>query len=90
MWLSALSGLGLPALREVLAQELGTQRVRTELVLPSSAGRLRARLHERGLVRAEVADEGGWRVRIDASRLQIEPLFRLPGGDGEWLRKQVE
>ncbi len=90
VWLSALSGLGLPALREVLAQELGTQRVNTELVLPSSAGRLRARLHERGLVRAEVADEGGWRVQIDASRLQIEPLFRLPGGDGEWLRKQVE
>lgn len=57
-----------------------------ELALPPSAGRLRARLHAQGLVSAERMDERGWQIDIDAPRALVEPLFGMPGGDGEWLR----
>jgi len=63
--------------------------VNAELLLPSSAGRLRARLHAQGLVADEQAHEQGWRIRIDAPRTLVEPLFGLPGGDGEWLRANL-
>ena len=33
--------------------------------------------------------EGGWEVQIDAPRAQIEPLFGLAGGEGEWLRERI-
>ena len=88
-WVSALSGAGIDGLKQAIEQRLGTQRVNAELLLPSSAGRLRARLHAQGLVADEQAHEQGWRIRIDAPRTLVEPLFGLPGGDGEWLRANL-
>jgi GTP-binding protein HflX len=88
-WVSALSGAGIDGLKQAIEQRLGTQRVNAELLLPSSAGRLRARLHAQGLVVDEQAHEQGWRIRIDAPRTLVEPLFGLPGGDGEWLRANL-
>lgn len=88
-WVSAVSGAGLDGLRKALGERLGAQRVCTELLLPPEAGRLRARLHAQGLVAGESADESGWRVRVDAPRALVEPLFGLPGGDGEWLRERL-
>ncbi|MEP7044998.1 MAG: hypothetical protein ABI843_18180, partial [Dokdonella sp.] len=88
-WVSALSGAGIDSLRQAIEQRLGSQRVNAELLLPSSAGRLRARLHAQGLVADEQAEEQGWRIHIDAPRALIEPLFGLPGGDGEWLRTNL-
>ena len=88
-WVSALGGIGIDGLKQAIEQRLGTQRVNAELLLPSSAGRLRARLHAQGLIADEQADEQGWRIRIDAPRALVEPLFGLPGGDGEWLRTNL-
>lgn len=88
-WVSALSGEGIDGLLRAIGERLGSQRVRAELHVPADAGRLRARLHAQGLVAAESADEGGWHIRIDAPRGLLEPLFGLPHGDGEWLRRQV-
>ncbi len=88
-WVSARTGAGLDGLRRAVAERLGNDRIRAELALPAEAGRLRARLHAQGLVAEEEADEGGWRVRIDAPRALVEPLFGLPHGDGEWLRGQL-
>ena len=86
-WVSALSGVGLDGLLEPQSSErLGAERVRAELHVPAAAGRLRARLHAQGLVAEENADESGWRIRIDAPRALVEPLFGLPDGDGDWLR----
>jgi GTP-binding protein HflX len=89
-WVSALSGAGMDVLKQAIEQRLGSQRVSAELLLPSSAGRLRARLHAQGLVADEQAHEQGWRIRIDAPRTLVEPLFGLPGGDGEWLRANLD
>lgn len=88
-WVSALTGAGLDGLRKAIGERLGAQRVCADLLLPPEAGRLRARLHAQGLVAGESADEEGWRVRIDAPRALVEPLFGMPGGDGEWLRERL-
>jgi len=88
-WVSAHTGAGLDGLRRVIGECLGADRIATELHLPSASGRLRARLHEQGLVAAESLEDGGWHIRIDAPRNLVEPLFGLPHGDGEWLRRQV-
>jgi GTP-binding protein HflX len=88
-WVSSLSGEGVAGLRRAICERLGAERVRTELRLPAAAGRLRARLHAQGLVAEESADESGWRIRIDAPRALVEPLFGLPDGDGAWLRGQL-
>jgi GTP-binding protein HflX len=88
-WVSSRTGAGLDGLRRVIAERLGAERVATDLHLPPESGRLRARLHEQGLVAAESVEDSGWHIRIDAPRNLVEPLFGLPDGDGEWLRRQV-
>jgi GTP-binding protein HflX len=65
VWISARDGLGLDLLRVALGQRLGLRRIHGELQLPPDAGRLRARLHEAGAVRAETHDEHGWRLSLD-------------------------
>ena len=89
VWVSAVSGAGLPLLREALTTALQRDRVHAWIALPHTAGRLRARLIALGFVSAERTVEGGWEVRIDAPRAQLEPLFGLADGDGEWLRARM-
>jgi GTP-binding protein HflX len=86
-WVSAVNRLGLEGLRTAIEQKLGAERIRAELHVPSASGRLRARLHAQGLVAEESAEDLGWRIRIDAPRALVEPLFGLPDGDGDWLRR---
>lgn len=86
---SALTGAGVDLLGGAISECLSAERIRTVLHVPSTSGRLRARLHEQGLVAGEYAEESGWRVEIDAPRGRIEPLFGLPDGDGAWLRSAV-
>lgn len=78
VWLSARDGLGLDLLREALGERLGLRRVIGEVVLPTDAGRLRARLHALGAIRGEDHDADGWRLRVDlpladAARLAAQP-----------------
>ena len=78
VWLSARDRLGLDLLREALGDRLGLRRVMGEVVLPTDAGRLRARLHALGAIRDEDHDADGWRLRVDlpladAARLAAQP-----------------
>ncbi|HEX3123776.1 MAG TPA: ribosome rescue GTPase HflX [Rhodanobacteraceae bacterium] len=88
VWLSAATGAGLDLLREAITRALQHDRVHCWLQVPDSAGRLRARLFASGLVASEREAQSGWELEIDAPRALIEPLFGLPGGEGEWLRSQ--
>ena len=88
-WLSAVTGAGLDGLKAAIEHKLGAERVRTELHVPSSSGRLRARLHAQGIVAEEEPEDSGWRIRIDAPRALVEPLYGLPDGDGDWLRRRL-
>ena len=74
VWLSAASGAGLELLRQALGELLGGERVRTQLQLPLSAGRLHARLRAAGAIAGESVDEHGWHLQIDAPRSVIAPL----------------
>ena len=80
VWISARDGDGLDLLRAAIAGSLGLRRVTGELELPSSAGRLRARLHELDAVREESHDEHGWRLRIDLPHGDAARLAAAPEG----------
>ncbi len=81
VWLSAKTGEGLDGLRELLTDRFLDHRVAGELALGPSQGRLRARLHEVGAVKAESSDETGWRLEIDLPRAVAERLAAEAGGD---------
>ncbi len=89
VWVSAVTGAGLDLLREAITNALQRDRVHCWLQVPDSAGRLRARLFASGFVASERQAERGWELEIDAPRNLLEPLFGLPGGDGDWLRRQL-
>lgn len=86
VWTSARDGLGIDSLLAAIGQALASERIHQTLDLPAASGRLRARLHELGLVASEQSVEQGWRIEIDAPRALIEPLFGMQGGQGEWLK----
>jgi GTP-binding protein HflX len=88
-WVSAATEAGFEGLKTGIEHKLGAERIRTELHVPSTAGRLRARLHAQGIVAEEAAEDSGWRIRIDAPLALVEPLFGLPDGDGDWLRRRL-
>jgi GTP-binding protein HflX len=80
IWLSAKTGAGLELLREALGARFGDRQVSGELLLASSQGRLRARLHSLGAVREESADEAGWRLKLELPLATAERLIAEPGG----------
>jgi len=88
VWVSAVTGEGLDLLREAITRALQHDRVHRWVQVPESAGRLRARLFASGVVANERDAESGWELEIDAPRALLEPLFGLPGGEGDWLRAQ--
>jgi GTPase len=82
VWLSAATGAGLGLLHEALQETFGRAAMRFELTLPPAQGRLRARLYELRLVRAEDAlPDGRSRLVVEAPHAQLETLCREAGVD---------
>ena len=86
VWLSAATGQGLDLVRQALGELLGGERVRSELRLPLTAGRLHARLKAAGAIASENVDEEGWHLHIDAPRSVIAPLSGGSPAEAELLR----
>ncbi len=80
VWLSARDGLGLDLLRDALGERLGLRRMVGLAQLPTSAGRLRARLHALGAVRDEQHAADGWLLRIDLPLVEAARLAAQPDG----------
>ncbi len=78
VWLSARDGVGIDLLGQALGERLGLQRLLGEVLLPTDAGRLRARLHALDAVRGEDHDADGWRLQLD---LPIADALRLAAQD---------
>jgi GTP-binding protein HflX len=79
VYLSAVSGAGIDLLLQVLAEWLNTERRHYHLALPPGAGRLRARLHEMGVVVEEqMAEDGVWSITINIEPHDFESLRKLP------------
>ena len=74
VWVSACDGSGLDALRGILTEFVGPALVRRRVCLPSSAGRLRARLFELGTVLHETMGEEGWQLEVEIPVVSLERL----------------
>ena len=88
VWLSARDGLGMDELRAALGEALALRHVVGDLRVPSSAARLRARLHELEAVRGETADEHGWVLQVDLAIADLQRL--LVQGHGDLLQPLLE
>lgn len=87
--MSARAGQGLDLLGEAISTQLGGERVQAAISLPTSAGRLRARLHEHGVVTGEEHDGDGWILHIAAPMQRLRLLYGLDDGDGDLLRSAL-
>ena len=66
VWLSAVTGEGIPLLLDAVARRLSRQKIHGIIRLDTSQGRLRALLFEMGAVMQESpADGGGWMLELE-------------------------
>jgi GTP-binding protein HflX len=90
VFVSALTGHGLEALRQSIDAYLAGQRIRRWIHLDGSDARLRAQLFELGAVEQEViAADGGWELQVDLPLSAAERLARQGGVAGERVRSQL-
>lgn len=83
---SARDGTGLDLVSEAIGQQLSGSRLTGQVRIPHSAGRLRARLFELGVVAGELADDDGWLLRVDAPAQLLAPLMGGSDPDASRLR----
>lgn len=82
VWLSAHTGAGLDLLVKALGEHFSQKRVYGWLRLPSTAGRLRARLYALGAVLRETVDNHGvLTLEVRISKPELEQLCRNEGVD---------
>ena len=87
VWLSAATGEGLDALRNIIAERVGEGRIQREIRLPPEGQRLRSRLFDLGGVcHEQVEEDGGVRLKVDLARRDLRALTRLDGVDGKLAR----
>jgi GTPase len=79
-WLSAKTGEGMLALRDLLGTRFAQHRLMTSLSLPLDQGRLHARLHACGAIASETSDEQAWQLQLDMPLALAERLSTEPGG----------
>ncbi len=68
VFVSARTGAGLPLLLDAIRERLGPRRVRAQVRIPLSEGRLRARLYGAGTVLSEVVDGDTLLMTLEMSR----------------------
>ncbi len=77
VWISAVTGEGLPLLREAIAKRLVKRTVHRFIHLGPEQGRQRARLFELGAVTSERAlDEGGWSMELEMSEKDLRRFLK--------------
>lgn len=89
VWVSALTGEGLDLLNEAIAERASSDMIHQILSLPSSAGRLHARLFEAGAVNQdEILEMGGWKMDVTLRRADWESLVKYEAVDQYIVDKQ--
>jgi GTP-binding protein HflX len=82
--ISARTGEGIDALREVISDCLASERINRWIELKGEDGKFRAHLFELGVVSEErIAENGSWLLHVDVPRETAERLARLPGTEGK-------
>ncbi|HEX5786693.1 MAG TPA: ribosome rescue GTPase HflX [Woeseiaceae bacterium] len=77
VWISAVTGEGLPQLTEAIGERLGRQVLHGVLRLDHSQGRQRAKLFELGAVINEVQqDDGGWDLELEMPEKDLRRFLK--------------
>jgi GTP-binding protein HflX len=77
VWLSAITGEGLPMLKDAIVKRLYDNTVRRQIHLDPSQGRQRAKLFEMGAVtREESLEEGGWLVEVKMTEKDLRRFLK--------------
>jgi len=77
VWLSAITGEGLPMLKDAIARRLCRKTVQRVIHLLPSEGRQRARLFELGAVTGEeVLPEGGWTLALKMTEKDLRRFLK--------------
>ena len=80
VWLSARTGAGINLLQLAICQFITSKLQRHRLLLPASAGKLRARLFNIGAVENEHIDEnGGWIMQVNMETPRLQQLCEESG-----------
>ena len=89
-WISAVSGAGLEALAEAIADITAEEQLETWIELPGEAARLRAKLFDIGAVRREQSTQAGcWRLLVALPKRSAQQLAGMGGADGRHAREQL-
>ena len=77
VWISAITGEGLPLLKEAIAQRLRQKTVHRFLHLDPAQGRHRAKLFELGAVISEdIPEEGGWTLELKMTEKDLRRFLK--------------
>lgn len=91
VWLSAVTGEGLPMLKAAIADRLRREKTQRTVYLPPSDGRLRAKLFELGAVSNEAVDEdGGWTLELCMSEKDLRRFLKRENLTEEQLEPKPE
>ena len=76
VWVSALTGAGIPELMQAISEHLYGDPIYRSLCLNPSEGKLRAQLYELDAVLSErIDDEGNWLISIKIAKTDFIRLF---------------
>lgn len=90
VYVSALTGQGLPELRAAIEAELAGADIERELDIPFAAAELRARLLHLGVASDAAYDpQLGYRMHVRIKRALAAQLASLPGLSGQLVRREL-
>jgi GTP-binding protein HflX len=77
VWLSAITGEGIPMLKDAIARRLRQKTVQRVIHLLPGQGRQRAKLFELGAVSSEELDpEGGWTLELKMTEKDLRRFLK--------------
>ncbi len=80
VWVSAVTGEGIEALHEVIAECVSAEQARGVIELSPAEGRLRARFYALGdVLEEQFTDNGAIRLAVELPRRELERLYRHEG-----------
>jgi len=82
VWLSALSGEGIPLLQKAIAAKMGESQLNCKLLLPPLAGKARALFFENdAVIHESMTSEGYWEMEVNLSKKEWHRIKRNSGLD---------
>jgi GTP-binding protein HflX len=80
VWLSAVTGEGIPLLLDAMARRLSRKKIHGTVRLEASQGRQRAILFDLGAVLQETpADDGGWMLELELEERDFRRFLKREG-----------